>query len=140
LKAVPSAKRAVSSLLGVMRDGRTVAFLVGSNAAVSGSGACKPSPADCKTVELRKGDATYFHVGERWYYLKLIRVRQHRTNPQVAAAAATRFSKVGRRVVRRASASVQSYRYLPAMGVLVRAKRTARGVEVWRSGRSAAGR
>jgi hypothetical protein len=123
-----------------MRDGRTVAFLVGSNAAVSGSGACKPSPADCKTVELRKGDATYFHVGERWYYLKLIRVRQHRTNPQVAAAAATRFSKVGRRVVRRASASVQSYRYLPAMGVLVRAKHTVRGVEVWRSGRSAAGR
>jgi hypothetical protein len=144
LKAFPSAKRAVASLLGVMRDGRTVAFLVGSNAAVSGSGVCKPSPTDCKTVELKKGDATYFHVrsagGDRWYYLKLIRVKQHRTNPQVAAAAATRFSKVGRRVVRRASASVQSYRYLPAIGVLVRAKHTAGSVEVWRSGRSAAGR
>jgi hypothetical protein len=161
LTALPNAKAPVVSLLGVMRDGRTAVLRVAPNTTASGNGACKPSASRCTTVEMKAGDAEYFRVAAgagadtvAWYYLKLLHVDRHETASKVVAAAAyARRSTAGMAVVRKAAASVRAYRYLPGLGVLVRAKRGPRhaaaaaatdvsrllpaseqhGVPVWRS-------
>lgn len=131
LTALPNAKSPVTSLLGVMRDGKTVAFGLAANVVATGNGTCKPSPTDCKTVEMRAGDAQYFRIAgtdgaaDRWYYLKLIHVERDKVSAQVAEAARVRRSRAGMAVVRESRASYRAYRYLPALGVLVRAKRAA---------------
>lgn len=133
LTALPTAKAPVVSLLGVLRDGRTAVLKVGANATASGNGTCKPSAARCTTVELKAGDAEYFRVAVAgsdtvaWYYLKLLHVDRHETTSKVVAAAAyARRSAAGMAVVRKDASSVRSYRYLPGLGVLVRAKHRTR--------------
>jgi hypothetical protein len=130
LTALPNAEAPVVSLLGVLRDGRTAVLRVASNATASGNGTCKPSASRCTTVELKAGDAEYFRVAVTgsdvvaWYYLKLLHVDRHATTSEkVAKAAYARRSAAGMAVVREDAASVRSYRYLPGLGVLVRAKR-----------------
>jgi hypothetical protein len=133
LTALPNAKSPVASLLGVMKDGRTVVFVVGDKVAASGNGACKPSVTDCRTVEMKADDAQYFHVpasgsrADRWYYLKVLHVDRRAASASAAKAAAARRSTPGMAAVRKAAKKVASYRYLPALGVLVRAKRAASG-------------
>jgi hypothetical protein len=129
LTALPNATHPVVAYLGVLRDGKTAAFLVSSNASASGNGECKPSASDCKTIELRAGDAEYLRVAEsesrpaRWYYLKLLRIDRRKTGAAAARAAHVRRSAAGLEVVRAAAASVRAYRYVPALGVLVHARR-----------------
>lgn len=130
LTALPTAKAPVVSLLGVLRDGRTAVVMVAANATASGNGTCKPSASRCTMVELKAGDAEYFRVAVpgsdavAWYYLKLLHVDRHETTSKVVAAAAyARRSAAGMALVRKDASSVRSYRYLPGLGVLVRAKR-----------------
>lgn len=129
LTALPNAKAPVVSILGILRDGRTAVLKVGDTATASGNGTCKPSAAQCATLEMKAGDAEYFRVAAAggavaWYYLKLLHVDHHRTtSTAVAAAAYARRSAAGMAVVRKQAASVRTYRYLPALGVLVPAKR-----------------
>ena len=134
LTALPNAKAPVVSLLGVLRGGHTAVLRVGPTATASGNGACKPSAASCTTVELNVGDAEYFRVaGARgdavaWYYLKLLHVDRHESaSKAVAAAARVRHSVAGAAVVRAATASVRAYRFLPGLGVLVRARHRTGG-------------
>jgi hypothetical protein len=129
LTTLPSAKAPVVSILGVLRDGRTVVLRVAPAATASGNGACKSSTTDCAMVEMKAGDAEYFRVAGAggtavaWYYLKLLHVDRHETSSKaVAAAAYARRSAAGMAVVRRAATSVRAYRYLPGLGVLVRAE------------------
>jgi hypothetical protein len=160
LSALPNAEAPVVSLLGVLHDGRTAVLKVAANTMASGNGTCKPSGSSCTAVEMRAGDAEYFRVARAadeavaWYYLKLLHVDRHTTTSKaVAAAAYARRSGAGMELLRREAASVRAYRYLPGLGVLVRAKRRAtpaaksagagvdallpadqqRGVAAWRS-------
>ena len=134
LTALPNAKEPVVTLLGVLAKARKAVFMVSATTTASGNGDCKPSVQDCKTVELREGDAEYLRVvstgrPDVWYYLKLLHIDRHRASAAQAAAASVRHSRAGTAVVRGAGASVRPYRYLPGAGVLVRAKRaTAAGV------------
>ncbi|HEX2105179.1 MAG TPA: hypothetical protein VHF51_16110 [Solirubrobacteraceae bacterium] len=129
LTALPSATHPAVAYLGVLGDGKTAAFLVSSKASASGNGECKPSAADCRTIELRSGDAEYFRFAESddrpatWYYLKLLHIDRRAARGAAARAAQTRRSGAGLEVVRAAAASVRAYRYVPALGVLVRARR-----------------
>jgi hypothetical protein len=129
LTALPSATHPVVGYVGVLRDGKAAAFLVSSKASASGNGHCTPSAADCKTIELRAGDAEYFRFAESdgrpaaWYYLKLLHIDRRAAGAAAARAAYARRSGAGLAVVRAAAASVRAYRYVPALGVLVRAKR-----------------
>jgi hypothetical protein len=129
LTALPSATHPVVAYLGVLRDGKTASFLVSSKASASGNGECKPSAADCKTVELRAGDAEYLRLAESngrpaaWYYLKLLHIDRRAAGAAAARAAYARRSGAGLAVVRAAAASARAYRYVPALGVLVRARR-----------------
>jgi hypothetical protein len=132
LTALPSPKHPVVALLGVLDGGRKAVFTVSAKATASGNGDCKPSAEDCKTVELREGDAEYLHVvsaGEpdAWYYLKLLHIDSDRATAAQAAVASVRHSRAGTAVVREAGASVRAYRYLPGAGVLVRAKHSSVG-------------
>jgi hypothetical protein len=134
LTVLPDADNAVVGLLGVLNDGKTASFVLSPNTTASGNGTCKPSAEDCKTVDLRAGDAEYLRVTgadgqpDTWYYLELLHVdRGEATSARGAAAAYARRSGAGAAVIRKAAASVRHLRYLPARGVLVRAKRSAPG-------------
>ncbi len=134
LTVLPDPDDAVVGLLGVLRDGRTASFVPAPNVTATGEGTCRPSKQDCKTVELRAGDAEYLRVAgadgrpDGWYYLELLHVdREEAGSARQAAAAYTRRSGAGAAVIRKAAASVRHVRYLPARGVLVRAKRSAGG-------------
>jgi hypothetical protein len=130
LTALPNAKQPVVTLLGVLGEAQKAVFMVAANATASGNGDCKPSADECKTVELREGDAEYLHVvtpgrPDAWYYLKLLHIDRHRASAARAAAASVRHSRAGTAVVRKDGGSVRLYRYLPGAGTLVRAKRSA---------------
>jgi hypothetical protein len=82
---------------------------------------------------MKADDAQYFHVpasgsqADRWYYLKVLHVDRRAASASTARAAAARRSTPGMAAVRKAAKKVAGYRYLPALGVLVRAKRAASG-------------
>jgi hypothetical protein len=134
LTVLPDSDNAVVGLLGVLRDGRTASFVLSPKVTASGNGTCRPSKQDCKTVELRGGDAEYLRVTgadgqpDTWYYLEVLHVdRRRASSARQAAAAYARRSGAGAAVIRKAASSVRHVRYLPARGVLVRARRSAGG-------------
>lgn len=139
LSPLPSETDPFFVFLGVLttaaKEKRAV-FMVSSDATPTGEGACHPTKNDCETVELTKGQTVFFDYTApdgtpTQYQLELVGI--HRTAVTSAAkaqAAFARHSAVGQELLRdaavrnvRAAAGARAYRYLPATGLLVRAKR-----------------
>ena len=62
LTPLPSASSPFFVFLGVKEDGKTLVFLVSSDAKATGDGKCKPSTNDCETIELKAGDTEFFDL------------------------------------------------------------------------------
>jgi hypothetical protein len=140
LSPLPSVTDPFFVFLGVLQPTTTKAkravFLVSSDATPNGDGACHPTQDDCETVELTKGETMFFDYTapdgtKKQYELELTGI--HRTGVATAAkaqAAIARHSAAGLELVRdaatrnvRFAAGARAYRYVPATGLLVRAKR-----------------
>lgn len=115
--------------LGVREGGRTVLFEVaGEGVAVTGDGRCLPSPRDCQTLELARGDAQFLDVpgagGIVQYELSVEKIARKRpTTAARAARSRARFSKDGRRALRKVIAAgrvyVGRYEYSQRRGVVI---------------------
>jgi len=107
LKPLPSAEDPILIYLGVGEDEKTAVFIVDANVEPQGDGTCKPSPANCETIHLRKGDTEFFDVTDEagevtaQYQLDLLDVKRTTTaSASEAKAARSRASKAGRRELR----------------------------------------
>jgi len=131
LSPLPTADNPFFVYTGVLRDGKTVVFLLSSDATATGDGHCKPSPKSCQTIEVKEGDTEFFDLtvaGQAvQYQLDVVRVFKKGASSVVAAAAShERHSSAGADILRKAhqvgSSSFKgaaSYRWLPETGVLV---------------------
>jgi hypothetical protein len=149
LTPLPSADNPFFVFLGVLKDRKTLVFMLSSDTQATGDGKCRPSARDCQTIELQAGDTEFFDLvteaGTAVQYqmdVKGLDRVEARTAARAAAARA-RGSRAGQRVLRAAAARTSTtryagYRYRPDLGLLVRAarKRGARDA----AGASVAGR
>jgi hypothetical protein len=139
LSALPSVTDPFFVFLGVIETKTThekrAVFIVSSDTTPNGEGACHPTKQDCQTVELTVGQTAFFDyappgVAPTQYELELAGIHKTVVHAQAKAAAAfARHSVAGAELLRdaatrnvRAAAGARAYRYLPGIGMLVRAK------------------
>ncbi|HSD78391.1 MAG TPA: hypothetical protein VLA98_13350 [Solirubrobacteraceae bacterium] len=137
LTPLPSAKNPFFVFLGVLKDGERAVFLIPSDVQATGDGKCRPSHANCQTIELQAGDTEFFDLvtsdgRSLQYQMDLKSIRTVTGTAVQARAAYTRVSRNGQHVVRRATshastAQVRAYHYRPQDGVLVRAESAEAG-------------
>ncbi|MEA2381868.1 MAG: hypothetical protein QOH72_1839 [Solirubrobacteraceae bacterium] len=140
LSPLPSVTDPFFVYLGVMETATThekrAVFLVSSDATPNGEGSCHPTKNDCESVELAVGQTAFFDYTPPsgtpiQYQLELAGI--HKTavvSDAKASAAFARHSVAGAELLGdsakrnvRAAAGARAYRYLPAVGLLARAKR-----------------
>jgi len=132
LTPLPSASSPFFVFLGVKEDGKTLVFLVSSDAKATGDGSCKPSKNNCETIELKVGDTEFFDLttdsGVQQYQMDIIKVSKLSSSSSAKGARVARAggkaSKADRRLLRkvldgRSAHLMGAYRWLPARGVLV---------------------
>jgi len=141
LSPLPSATDPFFVYLGVLETTATkkekrAVFVVTSDAAPNGEGACHPTKNDCESVELTVGQTVYFDYTDATgkvsqYELQLAGIHKTKIKSEAKASAAiARHSVAGTELLRdaatrnvRFAAGARAYRYLPAAGLLQRAKR-----------------
>lgn len=110
LKALPSFSKPLVMFMGVLSDGKTAAFLLAPGVQATGQGWCRPSRANCQTLEMRAGDDEALEArsgtgGVVQYNLKVLRVeRKVFKSAAKAEAKHARYSKAGRELLRAAIA------------------------------------
>ena len=133
LTPLPSASSPFFVFLGAKDGGKTLVFLVSSDAKATGDGTCKPSKSACETIELQAGDTEFFDLttadGVQQYQMDIIKIEKTTTSSvarssKSARAAQGRASKADRRLLRkvldgRAAHLMGSYRWDARRGVLV---------------------
>ena len=140
LSPLPSVTDPFFVYLGVLKvstsNTKRAVFIVSSDAAPNGEGACHPTKQDCESVELTVGQTAYFDATTpdgkvTQYELQLAGIHKTVVKSEAKAADAfARHSAAGAELLRdgatqkvRSAAAARTYRYLPAAGLLVRAKR-----------------
>jgi hypothetical protein len=141
LSPLPSVTDPFFVYLGVLqttgaKPEKRAVFLVSSDATPNGEGACHPTKNDCESVELAVGETAFFDYtapsgAVTQYQLELTGIHKtHVTSAAKASAAVARHSVAGAELLRdaatrnvRAAAGARAYRYVPATGLLRRAKR-----------------
>jgi hypothetical protein len=139
LSPLPSLTDPFFVFLGVIETKahqKRAVFLVSSDATPNGEGACHPTKADCESVELAVGQTAFFDYAApdgtaTQYQLELTKIRKTEVRTEAKASAAiARHSVAGAELLRdaavrdvRFAAGARAYRYAPALGTLVRAKR-----------------
>jgi hypothetical protein len=141
LSALPSVADPFFVYLGVIETATThekrAVFLVSSDATPTGEGACHPTKEDCQSVELAVGQTMFFDLAApngapgTQYQLELAGIHKTEVSTEAKAAAAfARHSVAGAALLSdaakrnvRAAAGARAYRYIPATGLLQRAKR-----------------
>lgn len=131
LTPLPSADSPFFVFLGVKSGGKTLVFMVSSDAKATGDGKCRPSKSNCETIELQAGDTEFFDLttdeGVEQYQMDVIsieKVGSKSSSKKASSSKAGRASKSQRRLLRkvlagRASHLMGSYRWAPDRGVLV---------------------
>ena len=141
LSPLPSATDPFFVYLGVLETTATkkekrAVFVVTSDATPNGEGSCHPTKNDCESVELTVGQTVYFDYTDATgkvsqYELQLAGIHKTEIKSEAKASAAiARHSVAGTELLRdaatrnvRFAAGARAYRYLPAAGLLQRAKR-----------------
>jgi hypothetical protein len=62
LEALPDSDNPLLVYMGVKDGGKAAVFMLDSSVTPQGDGECEPSPADCETLVLRKGETEFFDV------------------------------------------------------------------------------
>ncbi len=149
LTPLPTTEEPLFVYMGVLSGGKTAVFLLGDGIAGSeGDGVCRPSPTQCETLELKKGETQFLEgapapVAEGQttppepgpqYQLDVVSLTKRgsgkatgasKSRGKKAAKKAAKTAKAGRSEVRKArkrgaSATLDRYRYDAASGVIRR--------------------
>jgi hypothetical protein len=90
LTALPSTESAALIYLGLLKDRKTAVFLVDGGATVQGDGRCRPSPDNCQTLEMKRGDTAFVDMpaeggSTQQFQLDLVKIRTRKTTSATAA-------------------------------------------------------
>lgn len=128
LTPLPSANKPLALFMGVLSDGKTVAFLLAPGVQARGQGWCRPTPEKCSTLEMRPGDDQTIEAssgtgGVVQYQLKVVRVaRKVIKSVDKAEASHARHSKSGRDLLHTAVAKdlpgTDAYSFDAGYGIL----------------------
>jgi hypothetical protein len=125
LTTLPSTANPQVVFLGVVKGGKSAAFLLSSKVTPTGDGTCEPVPAGCQVLRIKPGGTEFLDVagatGLVQYELDLVRIGvQHTTKKAVATRAVHRVSTAGKTAVRTLGTNVLSgYVFSTQLGVLV---------------------
>ena len=137
LTPLPSIENPFFVFLGVKEDGKTLVFLVSSDAKATGDGKCQPKDT-CETIEMQAGDTEIFDAHDRrrrvqQYQMDVVKVSKVKaTSAKAARTARARHSKAGAALltIAREDATAPDllghYRWDPKRGVLDVVKRRPR--------------
>jgi hypothetical protein len=107
LTALPSNEDAALIYLGLLKDRKTAVFLVDGDAEVQGDGTCRPSPQNCETLEMKRGDTAFIDVSTaegalpQQFQLDLVKIRTKKTTDAEAAKRSyASVAKGGRKALR----------------------------------------
>jgi hypothetical protein len=105
LSALPSADEPIVIFLGVKKDRKTAVFLISSDATATGAGTCKPTAANCQTIEMKEGDSTFLDIdlgqGVRQFQLDVKSIEEtDAKDAKKAATARARMSAAGQDFLR----------------------------------------
>ena len=99
--------------LGVLNDKKTAVFLLDSGVIAEGDGECKPSRAQCETIQIREGETEFFDVpGGAQYELDVVKIHKSTTtDAKKAQKARISVSPKGRMILRARVAGDGPLRY-----------------------------
>jgi hypothetical protein len=126
---LPSAKQPLVVFRGVVAGGKSATFTLVGEAIIRGSGACRPSPAQCQVIDLQKGqteELEYIPLGgaRTTYMLHIVDIRSAKAKASTAHAASVGESRAGLKLLREAGLeAIPGLRYSRTKGVLVFATR-----------------
>jgi hypothetical protein len=113
--------------LGLMPDHKTAVFLVDAGVNVLGDGECDPSPDNCQTLTLEKGETEFINRGGEQWELDLIDIHVKKTtDARAARKARAAEARNGRKLARRMGARSSAYRYDAGEGTLQRVAKVSR--------------
>jgi hypothetical protein len=126
---LPSAKQPLIVFRGVVAGGKSATFTLVGEAIIRGSGACRPSPAQCQVIDLQRGqteELEYVPLGgaRTTYMLHIVDIRSAKAKASTAHAASVGESRAGLKLLREAGLeAIPGLRYSRTKGVLVFATR-----------------
>jgi len=126
LQALPSSEEPVLIYLGVLKDKKTVVFLLDSGVVAEGDGTCRPSRTSCETIHIKEGETEFFDVAAEdagdgttpdtgsgaQYQLDVLKIREKvTTSARKAKKSLARVSKSGRKILKARIAGDGPLRY-----------------------------
>ena len=130
LTALPSNEDAAVIYLGLLKDRKTAVFLVDGDARVQGDGACKPSPRNCETLEMKAGDTAFIDVGSeeagttQQFQLDLVAIRTKKTTDADAARRSyVSVARGGRAALRSRMSRVGGLQFDAHVGLVARPRK-----------------
>jgi hypothetical protein len=127
LTGLPGGTNPAALYLGLLSDHKSAVFILDAGVEALGDGHCEPSPENCQTLTLRKGETEFLTRGEKQWELDLVDIHvQKTTNADIAAKARTAEAKGGRKVLKGLISRVGSYRYDSTKGALHKVARPKR--------------
>jgi hypothetical protein len=122
---LPSAKQPLIVFRGVVAGGKSATFTLVGEAIIRGSGACRPSPAQCQVIDLQKGQTEELEyvplVGPpTTYMLHIVDIKSAKAKTSAAHAASVLQSAAGLKLLRETGLqAIPGLRYSRTPGVLV---------------------
>ncbi len=124
---LPNRTTVVVQYVGVIAGGKSAVFEIASEAIISGTGTCRPSPENCQFVDLKPGETEQFDVtnpdaSTTVYELRVLKIEAAKKSKKAKGARveARSASVAGRALVRRSDKLAAAFlHYSSKPGVLV---------------------
>jgi hypothetical protein len=128
LTGLPGGTHPAALYLGLSDDRKAAVFLVDAGVEALGDGRCDPSPEDCQTLTLRKGETEFFTRGDKQYELDLVGIYSKETKDGAKAASArTAIAANGRKSLRKMISRTNGWEYDARTGTLKKRSQSLRG-------------
>lgn len=133
LTGLPGGTQPAALYLGLLGDRKTAVFIIDAGVEVLGDGRCEPSPEDCQTLMLKKGETEFLTRGDKQWQLDLVDINVKKTtDARAAKKSRTAVAADGRRKLKRLRGRSRAFAYDEAKGSLKRVTRSARSARVTR--------
>lgn len=119
LTGLPGGTNPAALYLGLLNNRKSAVFIIDAGVKVLGDGRCDPSPTDCQTLTMQKGETMFLTRGDKQWQLDLIDIKLRKTTDAKAARASRRaIAEDGRQKLRRLVSRVGRFRYDESSGSL----------------------
>lgn len=119
LTGLPGGTNPAALYLGLLEDHKSAVFIIDAGVKVLGDGHCDPSPEDCQTLTMKKGETEFLTRGDKQWELDLVDINVKKTTDAKAARLSrTRIAVDGRKKPRGLVSRVGRFRYDESAGAL----------------------